>query len=112
MQPKEDKFSEWALVELFGHQRIVGLVSECSLSGGAFMRVDVPECNGRSAFTRFYGPAAIFSINPISEAVARGLIERYRNEPVSRFDLPQLAEKVVEDDEDEEDDEDDDTRPY
>lgn len=89
-------FNEWALVELFGHQKIVGKVTEATLAGGAFLRVDVPAFNGQPGFTRFYGPGAIYSINPVTEEIARGLMERYRNEPVSRFELPQLAEKTGE----------------
>lgn len=91
-------FNEWAMVELFGHQRIVGRVTEATLAGGAFLRVDVPPFDKAPAFTRFYSPGSIFSISPITEAVARGLMERYRNEPVSRFELPQLAEKCDGDD--------------
>lgn len=90
------KFDEWALVELFGHQKIVGKVSEATLAGGAFLRVDVPAFDGHPGFTRFYGPGAVYSINPVSEEVARGLMTQYRNEPVSRWELPQLAEKVSE----------------
>lgn len=86
-------FNEWALVELFGHQKIVGKVSEATLAGGSFLRVDVPEFNKHPAFTRFYGPGAIYSINPVTEEIARGLMENYRNEPVSRFELPQIEEK-------------------
>lgn len=92
------KFNEWALVELFGHQRIVGLVSEATLAGGSFLRVDVPQVGADPAFTRFFGPAAIYSISPMEESVARGLVTRYRNEPVSRFDLPQIAERAEDDD--------------
>lgn len=88
-------FNEWALVELFGHQKIVGKVSEATLAGGAFLRVDVPAFNKEPAFTRFYGPSAIYSINPVSEDIARGLMERYRNVPVERYELPQLAEKFT-----------------
>jgi len=64
------------------------------MAGGAFLRVDVPAFNGEAAFTRFYSPGSIYSISPITEEIARGMMERYRNEPVSRFDLPQLTEKV------------------
>ncbi len=64
------------------------------MAGGAFLRVDVPAFNGGPAFTRFFGPSAIYSISPVTEEIARGLMDRYRNEPVSRFELPQLAEKV------------------
>jgi len=93
MSADKSTFNEWALVELFGHQKIVGKVSESTIAGGAFLRVDVPSYNGPPAFTRLYGPGAIHSINPVSEEVARGLMDHYRNEPVSRFELPQLAEK-------------------
>lgn len=97
----ENKFDEWALVELFGHQKIVGRVSEASLAGGAFLRVDVPEFNGEPAFTRYFGPGAIYSINPVSEQIARDLATRYRNQPVNKYELPQLAENVQRGDADE-----------
>jgi len=95
---EKESFDEWALVELFGHQKIVGKVTESTMAGGAFLRVDVPEFDGQPAFTRFYGPSAIYSINPVSEEIARGLMARYRHEPVSRFELPQIAEKCATED--------------
>lgn len=91
---EKESFKEWCMVELFGHQKIVGQVSEATLAGGAFLRVDVPAFNGAPAFTRYFGPSAIYSMSPITEEVARGLMDRYRNEPVSRFELPQLVEKT------------------
>lgn len=92
-EPKES-FKQWCLIELFGHNKIVGEVTEATLGGGAFLRVDVPGVKGAKPFTRFYGPAAIYSISPLTEEVARAMCEAYRNEPVSRFELPQLAEKA------------------
>lgn len=96
----KNSFNEWALVELFGHNKIVGQVSEATLAGGAFLRVDVPAFNREPAFTRFYSPGAVYSINPITEEIARGLMERYRNVPVERYELPVLADKVVQPDPD------------
>lgn len=93
---KKETFKEFCLVELFGHQKICGEVTEATLAGGVFLRVDVPAFNGEQAFTRYFSPGAIYSLNPVTEAVARGLMAQYRNEPVSRFDLPQIAEKVSE----------------
>lgn len=84
----------WALVELMGHQRIVGNVSESVVAGGAFLRVDVPESDGQPAFTRMYGSQAIYCISPVAEDVARELIKRCRPEPVSRWEVPQLVERV------------------
>ncbi|HZR77899.1 MAG TPA: hypothetical protein VFA58_01750, partial [Chthoniobacterales bacterium] len=62
----EDKktFDEWALVELFGHARIVGRVTEATIAGGAFIRVDIPDKEGKTIFTRFFGPSAIYSMSP------------------------------------------------
>ena len=88
-----EKLDSWCLVELFGHQKIVGKVTEATIAGGAFIRVDVPEYNGSQPYTRFYGPGAIYSINPVSEQIARDLMDRYRNVPVQRYELPMLAEK-------------------
>ena len=94
MSTETKTFDEWAIVDLFGHSRIVGRVTEATLAGGAFVRVDVPGFNGRPPFTRFFGPSAIYSLSPVTEEIALGLMANGRNEPVSRFDLPQIAEKV------------------
>jgi hypothetical protein len=84
-------FEEWALVELFGHQKIVGKVTEATLAGGAFIRVDVPKVDEQPGFTRFYGPGAIYSLNPVSQEIALQLVRRYQNVPVERYELPRLA---------------------
>ena len=91
---EETKFESWALVELFGHQKIVGKVTEASLAGGAFIRVDVPAVDGNPAFTRFYGPGAIYSINPVTEEIAKDLLTQYRNVPVKSYELTKLAERA------------------
>ena len=83
----EEKFEQWAMVELYGHQRIVGMVMESTIGGCSFVRVDVPETNGQKAFTRYFGNNAIYSINPITEEIARSLLKNFRNVPVSAYDL-------------------------
>lgn len=50
-----DKFESWAIVELFGHQKIAGRVAEQQIAGTVMLRVDVPEADGQAGFTRFYG---------------------------------------------------------
>ena len=85
MTNEQPKFDEWAKVELFGHQVIVGKVSEATMAGGAFLRVDVPQVEECPPFTRFYGPSAIYCISPITEEIARALITRHnRNAPVAK----------------------------
>jgi hypothetical protein len=101
----DPKFDSWALVELFGHQRIVGRVTEGTLAGGAFLRVDVPQIEEQEAYTRYFGPSAIYSLNPLKEEVARQLLTMaaYRNAPVNEYAFPKLAERTSENDDDDPD---------
>ena len=46
---EQTKFEEWAVLELFGHQRLAGLVSEVQIGGASFVRVDVPHEDKRKA---------------------------------------------------------------
>lgn len=63
-----ESFEQFAIVELFGHQVIAGKVTEQVIGGQGFLRVDVPETKGVAAFTKFYGPGAIYAITPCDEA--------------------------------------------
>ena len=73
------ELKSWALVELFGHQRIVGFLSQQTFGTGVLFRVDVPDLlkEGevkRVGFTRYFGLSAIYSITPVSEDVVRKLL--------------------------------------
>lgn len=99
-----EPFEQWAIVELFGHARIAGRVTEEQIGGASFIRVDVPALQirrdggdltvpivieEREAFTRLFGPAAIYSITPTSEEVARLAAAEFRSEPISVY-IPSL----------------------
>jgi len=81
-EPEPDASTElksWALVELFGHQRIVGYLSQQSFGTGVLFRVDVPDLTSsgkviREGFTRYFGLSAIYSITPVSEEIVRKLL--------------------------------------
>ncbi|MGD9100039.1 MAG: acetyltransferase [Anaerolineae bacterium] len=75
----------WAIVELFGHSKIAGRVTEQQIAGGAFLRVDVPGVDGQQEFTRFYGAGAIYSITPVSEEMARRTVEVINPRPVTVY---------------------------
>ena len=87
-----DKFEEWAIIELFGHQRIAGRVSEQQIGGESFIRVDVPpaNCNGTQfePMTKLYGPGAIYCITPVTEQAARLAAAAAVERPVKRWELP------------------------
>lgn len=86
--PTDTKFESWAIVELFGHQRIAGRVSEQAIGGCNFLRVDVPEAGGVAAFTKFYTQGAIYCLTPCDEATARQAVEHFRAQPINEFVLP------------------------
>ena len=80
----ENTFSSHALVELFGHARIAGLVTEQTIAGQGFIRVDVPETKRSPAFTKLFGPSAIYSMTPVTEEMAQRIAEGiYIPEPIA-----------------------------
>lgn len=105
----------WAIVDLFGHQRIAGKLTTQSLGVAALIRIDVPEVtipekqegywddNGPSVrrrlrvipphkkggYTRYFGPGAIYSISPVSEELARAAVMQIDAEPVKPYELPE-----------------------
>jgi hypothetical protein len=84
----QEKFEQWCIVELFGHQKIAGFVSNSQISGATFIRVDVPQVKeGAKEFTRFYNPSAVYGINPVTEQVAREMAKRIDSRPVVAWDI-------------------------
>lgn len=90
----KETFETWALVELFGHNRIVGLVTEQAIGGASFIRVDVPGPDGATRYTRMFGAAAIYAINPVAKDVAVALAQRCDARPVQAYELPALPAPV------------------
>jgi hypothetical protein len=95
----------WAVIELFGHQKAAGYVTEATIAGSGFLRVDVPESlGGRPAYTRYLGPSAVYSVLPVPEAVARAYAENMYQEPIRAWQLalPAVEDEPGRDDEEEE----------
>ena len=76
----QEKFDQWAVVELFGHQQIAGRVTEASIGGCSFLRVDVPdqpaipahdyyaERPALPAYTRYFGQGRDLRAQPMQRA--------------------------------------------
>jgi hypothetical protein len=87
--PEQEKLKAWALVELFGHQRIVGYVSEQTFGTGVLFRVDVPDLMkegkvARKGFTRYFGLGSIYSITPVDEQTVKQLLPTIDGTPQAR----------------------------
>jgi hypothetical protein len=102
-------FEGWAILELMGHRKLAGKLSEATIGGGAFIRIDVPGDEGDVA-TQFYAPGAVYCITPTTEEIARGLAKGNRPTPVTRYELPppRVAEPTYDDEDDSDDDDQDD----
>ena len=87
---QENRFEEWAILELMGHRRLAGLVTDAVIGGGAFLRIDIP--GKERTITQFYSPASVYCITPTTEQVARAVALPTEPAPVHRWELPQLAE--------------------
>jgi hypothetical protein len=112
MEAQQNKFDGWAVIELFGHQKIAGHVTTEYFGSAAMFRVDVPELPEREVtierpeyvdteqysgyayagsvlrreqepgFTRIIGPGAVYAINPCDEPTVRKARELERQRPI------------------------------
>jgi hypothetical protein len=100
----------WAIVELFGHQRIAGFMTEHVIAGQGFVRIDVPEVSklpGRTSYpieeggsiaahSKLFGPGAIYAINPVDEGIARVAAGTIRHVPVQTYGLREALRNMPE----------------
>ena len=98
-EQQRESFGEWVLLELMGHRRLAGYLTEQELAGQGFLRLEIPgetrydakgEEHGSGGATQYYSPSAVYAIHPIAEDLARQLATKMRPEPVTRWDLPAL----------------------
>lgn len=97
IQLTEDKFESWAILEIMGHDRYAGLVTEQAIGGCAFVRVDVPAIDDLPEFCKLFGSSAIFSITPVTKEVAIEAIKRFRAKPIVAAGFPQQRLPYYED---------------
>jgi hypothetical protein len=105
----------WAIVELMGHVRLAGRLSEEEKFGAKLGRLDIPTerpcdacagsgqtafmvstpcagCNGakveRGFMTTYFGGASVYKITIVAEDVARTVARTTAPAPVSAWDFP------------------------
>jgi hypothetical protein len=84
MTETNDTFSAWAIVEVMGRKAYAGLVSESFIAGAGFIRVDIPEVDGKGGTTKLLNPKqSIFNLHITTEDIARAFVAR---EPVYGID--------------------------
>lgn len=92
----QEKFEIYAIIELFGHNKMAGKVTEQVIGGASFIRVDVPETKSQPSFTRMLHANAIYAINPVTEEVATGYAERIQVQPIQSWDAREVLKRIDE----------------
>jgi hypothetical protein len=91
---RNEKFETWAIVELMGHRKLAGKVSEQIIAGVPLLRIDIPEGKQDgtilAAYSQFYGASSIYCLTPTTEELARRYNLFHREQPVRQYELPQL----------------------
>lgn len=91
----DEAFDQWAIVELFGHVRRAGHLSEQEIAGHGFLRLEIPS--GDAMVTQLISPKAVYAITPTTEDIARAAARNCQPQPVHRWELEPGATLTAED---------------
>lgn len=100
----DEKFSQWAIVEVYGHEKYAGKVSETNIAGTGMIMLEVPEITNQEVtlpgFTKILGINSIFSLTIVDEEYAREMARKLSKHPVEGYEhkevIRQLARKATE----------------
>ena len=81
-------FEEWGILELLGHVRVAGIITEEELFGGKIGRIDIPTASGFA--TQYFGHGSIYRLTPCTEQVARGVAAANQPRPIGYFELESM----------------------
>lgn len=92
MGVEKQKLQSFAVIEMMGHRKIVGLVTESDISGGQLLRVDVLNADGEAERTEYIGVGSIYCLTIVSEEAAKAVAARNAPRPAWAWNLPQRAQ--------------------
>jgi hypothetical protein len=92
MSESQTDIEGWAILDLFGHNKIAGYVTTAIVGTSGMLRVDVPAVDAMPPYTRFYGPGAIYSLTLVTEEIARAALKAIRPAAVTVYIPRQLPE--------------------
>jgi len=90
---KTDAAEVWGVVELMGHVRLAGKVSEEEKFGTKMGRIDIPQ--GEGFITQYFGGNSVYRITFVTEEVARHVCKSISVAPVSVWDFPKQLESKL-----------------
>lgn len=95
VQPRCDGNSAvvWAIVELMGHIKLAGRVTEEEKFGAKMGRIDMPL--GAGYVSQWFGGGSVYRITIVTEAVARDVARRNQPAPVEAWDYPKQLTNTI-----------------
>ncbi len=88
-QKSEGSFEGWVILEVMGHRKLGGYLTEQTIAGKAFIRLDVTNTKGKQTATQFYSPESVYCITPTTEKIAVGYGTNNQPQPVQWWELPE-----------------------
>lgn len=83
------KFDTWAILDMMGHQRLAGRVTEETIGGVSLLRCDIPESDGIPAWTTYITASSLYQMTPVTEEIAHNMAAKLCKQPISLYDLPE-----------------------
>lgn len=76
----------WAIVELMGHVRLAGKVTEEERFGAKLGRIDIPKADG--TITQYFGGGSVYRLTVVTEDVARQIASTCNAAPIQPWEFP------------------------
>lgn len=89
-----DETGDWACLELMGHAKYYGFVSEVRRFGVEMGRIRIPATAAAPAFEFLFGGSSIYRLTPLPEEVARRLADALGATAVPAYLLSTAAIEV------------------
>src|SRR5262245_46890507 len=80
----------WAVLELMGHVRTAGRVTEEERFGAKLGRIDVPT-DAEKFVTMFFSGSSIYRLTPCDEGTARAVALCSAPQPIHSYEMPRAA---------------------
>lgn len=93
---EEPRFASWCLVELMGHRKLAGYVTDDMLAGVKILRIDEPDLGpdrpGRSVF---FNTTAIYALRPATEELVMAMAPNWVTPEITEWSLPSSFRQAV-----------------
>lgn len=90
-EEKSKGFDQFVILELMGHHKVAGHMTEETIGGASFIRVDIPNAAGETTSTKYYSASAVYGIHPTTKEIAIAAAQRFgAPQPITVWELERV----------------------